>query len=66
MSYDTGGLVSGKSASLLPGEDAADCNVEEASIGNSDGPNTAKASEAAPGGYGSTGTASSSSPSGMK
>ncbi len=62
-SYATGGQASGKSGSLLPGEDAMDCSVEMASVGNSNGPNTTD--DAPPGGYGSSGSASSSSPAGM-
>lgn len=63
MSYATGGPAPGKSGSLLPGDGAADCSVEQASDGSSNGPNTTDG--ASPGGYGSSGTASSSTPKGM-
>ena len=63
-SYKTGGPAPGKSASLLPGEDAMDCDVYRASMGNNQGVNTKD--NASPGGYGSSGTASKSTPKGMK
>jgi len=63
MSYATGGQAPGKSGSLLPGDGASDCSVEQASDGNSNGPNTKD--DTPPGGYGSTGSGSSSNPSGM-
>ncbi len=64
-SYKTGGQAPGKAGSLLPGEGMTyDCDVAQASDGNSDGPNTTD--DASPGGFGSTGSGSSSLPAGMK
>jgi hypothetical protein len=62
MSYKTGGVIPGKSGSRLPGEGAQACSVEAASEGTtSNQPNVT--ADTPPGGYGSTGSASSSKPS---
>ena len=59
---NTGGVVPGKSGTHLPGADASDCSVTEASVGTHQGPNAGPPPSV--GGKGSTGSASSSSPSG--
>ncbi len=65
-SYKTGGQIPGKSGSHLPGEDAQDCNVEAASVGTTMNQPVANKDDAPPGGYGSHGSGSKSTATGMK
>ncbi len=61
MKYNTGGKVPGKSGAHLPGAGSVNsCDTYAASMGTSNSPNTT--ADTPPGGKGSTGTPSNSTP----